>query len=240
MNPLGAREIPRPPRIVQARSSPMELEGIRGRVLFPGPQQGPWPPFERLAESVATGGGAKDLHTHSGEEVVNYVLAGAVLHWDSEDHAVELNEGAVTLLRATDEIRHDIVPKLRSDARWVSVTLHWTGAVAGPETPYQFGRGVAETSREPGLRVLRVVGASTPVRSALGLDMSDWTFSQSSSREVALDPARRLVAYVLDGTVEIEGRTVASGGGILAEGVSSLRVAASTGARMLLMSVPAP
>ena len=112
------------PRLIQGRAHLTEMGGTRGLTLFPSPEVSPWPPFAGWAETVSGQSDPSEPHPHRREEIVNYVVAGTLLHVDGALHPTEIPEGSVHVMSAVGERSHDVRPKSGSEARWVSIVLH--------------------------------------------------------------------------------------------------------------------
>ena len=108
------------------RSSHEDLSDPTSHLLMPTAEQGPFPPFDRFAETVATKRIQVGLHPHLAEEVVAYVLDGYVHHEDGGTHTV-LSPGSVLVVTAHQEIRHELTMQPSQEgrsARWQSCRRH--------------------------------------------------------------------------------------------------------------------
>src|SRR5687768_1762565 len=116
----------REPGRVVIVSSHHELDDPSTRLLMPTAEQGPFLPFDRFAETVATGRGSRGRHPHLAEEVVAYILEGFVRHAGGEDPSTVLGPGSVLVLTAHEEIRHELSMDAGTkdgNARWLSLVL---------------------------------------------------------------------------------------------------------------------
>jgi redox-sensitive bicupin YhaK (pirin superfamily) len=216
----------------------MEVEGTKGRTLFPSPEFPPWPPFGSLLDTFARGIGDSDEHAHRGEEVVNYVLSGVLLNRDEKNQSTELTEGSVNALTAVHERVHDVWPKPGGTAHWLSVTLLCPPGMAEPVPAYRSGPATTLPNRTPGLRWRRAVGEPAVVRSALGLELSDLAFLEAGALGVPVGTERTAVVYVLEGKLRADGRELEAGGGVLVSGHATVALDAEPGTRAILASVP--
>jgi len=80
------------------RSSHEDLSDPTSHLLMPTAEQGPFPPFDRFAETVVTRRMQVGLHPHLAEEVVAYVLDGSVHHEDGAGTHTVLLPGSVILV----------------------------------------------------------------------------------------------------------------------------------------------
>src|SRR5256885_13288430 len=103
--------------LVVIRSSHEDLSDPTSHLLMPTAEQGPFPPFDRFAETVATRRIQLGLHPHLAEEVVTYVIDGLVHHEDgsgnhtvlnrSEEHTSELQSPCNLVCRLLLETKED-------------------------------------------------------------------------------------------------------------------------------------
>lgn len=227
-----------PPRVVLAKSNRVSLAGVEGSVLFPTLQQGPWLPLERLAESTTTEEPESDPHSHEKEEVVNYVLKGSATYIDEAGGKHELPEGSVAVLSSFEPTRHDLIPRNGVVTRWVSLVVRLSRPRPEEMPLLQFTHAVSRSPVSDRLRWLRIVGGGAPAASSVGLEMAHLTFLKPDRLDVPIDVGRRVVAYALEGAPQVANTSVASGSGMLAEGLSAFRVDGKVGDQVALISVP--
>lgn len=224
-------------RLVSGKAHVMQTDGTLGRTLFPSPEFSHWPPFETLVESSMAGNGAPDPHPHAGQEIANYVISGTLLIYDQDHHCTEIPPGSVSLLSAVRPQIHDVNPKPRTTAHWISLVLHLPRGTAEPERPYQTAPATPLPDLPPGLEVLSIVGEPGPVRSVLGLVMREVNFHEAQEVELPVGKDRTAVIYVLDGGTRTANRDLPAGSGLLADGVSTLSVRGERGSRLMYASV---
>jgi len=220
-------------------ASRMELDDVSGRVLFPAPQMGPWLPFVRFAETLTTGtGDAADSHAHRAEEVMSYVVEGRVEYVDDREQSTLLDPGAVVLLTAREESRHNLIARPHPRARWLSTIVRAPPAPGEPGRRVQVGTARSPAPSADGVVERRLVGPGAPVDSAVGLECADLEFLRPGRCTCRLGPERRAVAYVYEGSAAVDGRPVATGSGALIERMEAVAVEATAGTRLLLASAP--
>ena len=125
-----------PGRVI-IRSSHEDLSDPTAHLLMPTAEQGPFPPFDRFAESVATSRMQAGLHPHLAEEVVAYVLDGYVHHEDGTGNHTVMNPGSVLVVTAHQEIRHELTMQPSQEARsarWLSIVLRLPWHTEPPPT----------------------------------------------------------------------------------------------------------
>lgn len=228
-----------PRRELRVVSSQIELEDISGRVLFPTPTQGPWIPFVRFAETVATGGeGDTGGHAHRGEEVMNYILDGPVEYQDDRGHRSVLERGAVVLLTAIEKSHHNLVPKSATRSRWLSVVVQCPVVRGAPPHRVQIAPGPIPARPGDGTLERRLVGREAPVVSASGLECVDIEFARDGRCVCPVGTDRRAVAYVYEGSGQVDDLPVGAGAGALLENAADVSFRAGLGTRVLLASAP--
>src|SRR6266480_204501 len=107
---------------------------------MPTTEQGPFPPFDRFADTVANARVQRGLHEHLAEEVVAYVLDGQVHHEDGAGEHTVLRPGSVLLVTAHEQIRHELTMQPSQEgraARWLSIVLRLPWHTQAPVTSVQ-------------------------------------------------------------------------------------------------------
>lgn len=234
---------PRPvgsPRLVIGRAHETTLEDTRGRVLFPSPEFGAWPPFQQLADTVAVGGPSGDSHAHRGEEVVNYVLSGTLVSIDPAGRRTEVPSGSVVTLATVQERVHDLWPSAGTEARWVSLEVRLPPTTPEATEEYSEGPATSRPGGSPELRWTRVVGPGAAVRSLMGTEISDLTFLGPSEVAVPIGRERRAAVYVVAGTIRVADRKLTLGEGLLATGYATVGIRGEIGSRLIVATVPGP
>src|SRR5439155_574910 len=125
--------------VTVVRSHP-DLSDPSTRLLMPTTEQGPFPPFDRFADTVANARVQRGLHEHLAEEVVAYVLDGQVHHEDGAGEHTVLRPGSVLLVTAHEQIRHELTMQPSQEgraARWLSIVLRLPCHTQAPVTSVQ-------------------------------------------------------------------------------------------------------
>lgn len=227
-------------RVIVA-SSHVDLSDPSVRLLFPTAEQGPFPPFDRFAETVATSRVQLGLHSHLSEEVVTYVLDGYVHHEDASGQHTVLNPGSVLVVTAHREIRHELTMQPSQegrDARWLSVVLRIPWHTEPPPTSLQIKEAGDSADAPDGTRQRPVVGSLARADSAMGLECMDIEFPKEADGSFQLARNRRGIVYILHGLGMIEKQSVGPGHGALFENIARVTVHGSPGFRLFLASVP--
>ncbi len=224
-------------RLVSGKAHVTETDGAEGRTLFPSLEFSHWPPFETLVESTMVGRGDPDPHPHADQEVVTYVLSGSLLVYDGERHGTEVPSGSVCLLSTVQTQVHDVNPKPRTTAHWLSLVLHVPQGTREPKRPYQIAPATPLAGAAPGVVESVLVGPPGPIHSVLALEMRDVAFDRTGGVTLPVGEDRTAAVYVLEGAARAAGRDLPAGSGLLADGVSELAVAGERGSRLMYASV---
>jgi quercetin 2,3-dioxygenase len=225
-------------RRIHVAAGQIDLSDVSARVLFPTLQQGPWLPFERFAETIATARKKVGLHDHKEEEVVVYVLEGSVDHEDGQGLHTALGKNSILLLTAKGELHHELGMQKGRVARWISIVLRLNPGAAPLPTSTQVGVVPKTAPAADGTTTRRLVGPGSLVTSPTGLELDDVEFSQSGTCFCRVGRDRQCVTYVLKGTGKIDDQRVEQGVGALLENVSGVSFTGTPGFRVLLATAP--
>lgn len=218
----------------------VEADDITARLLFPTARQGPWLPFERFAETMATSRKKAGLHPHQAEEVVVYVLEGYVGHEYDGGNYESLTDGSVVVLTAHEEIRHELVMEKGRTARWLSIVLRVPWHTEPPPTSILIRTAGDAVEGSDGTVQRAVVGPLARAEAFTGLEFTDISFAKEGTGFFRIGRDRRSVAYVLGGSGTIGGKHVEPGDGALLENASGIAIHGSPGYRVALATVPRP
>ncbi len=227
---------------VMIRSSHEDLSDPTSHLLMPTAEQGPFPPFDRFAETVTTRRMQVGLHPHLAEEVVAYVLDGSVHHEDGAGTHTVLFPGSVLVVTAHQEIRHELTMQPTQEgrsARWLSIVLRLPWHTEAPPTSIQIKDAGDATESRDGTMQRPVIGPLARADTFMQLECTDIDFTREADLSVPIDRERRGVAYVLRGAGMIEKKPVEMGHGALFENVGRLSLYGSPGFRVFLATVPA-
>jgi redox-sensitive bicupin YhaK (pirin superfamily) len=225
-------------RRLTLRSSPLDLEDISGRILFPTIERGPWPPFERFVEVSMRSLGSSDPHAHAGEEALVYVLEGPLRHDDGNGRSTTLGPGSVLLVTAPREVRHDLSMREGSHTRWLAVVLRLPERAPLSEPSVQTATARRTEAETDDVRRTPVAGRAGPVRPVTGLECLDLSFEKDADASLAPGPDRRTVVYTLDGSALVDGKTVPASSAVALDGVPEIRVRGEAGSRLIAASAP--
>jgi len=218
----------------------IDASDVTARLLFPTAQQGPWLPFERLAETIATSRKKGGPHSHQAEEVIVYVLEGFVDHEYDGGHRESLSQGSVLVLTAHDEIRHELVMGKGRTARWLSMVLRIPWHTEAPPTSVQIKATGDAIEAADGTVLRPIVGSRARADAFTQVECTDIEFAKGGTAFFQLGKTRRAVVYVLSGSGTIGNEHIEPGHGGLVENSSGISIHGSPGFRVALATVPRP
>src|SRR5438128_980845 len=178
----------------------IDASDVTTRLLFPTSQQGPWSPFERFAETIATARKKEGLHSHSAEEVVVYVLEGYVDHDSDAGQPATLTQWSVLVLTAHESIRHELVMQKGRSARWMSIVLRLPWHAEPPPTSVQIKTAGDPIEAADGTVQRPAVGSHARADSFTHIECADIAFAKEGTAFFRLGQTQRSVAYVLSGS----------------------------------------
>jgi redox-sensitive bicupin YhaK (pirin superfamily) len=179
---------------------------------------GPFAIVGHFDSTFAPGEAPLDLdvrpHPHIGIATLTYLFAGAVTHRDGLGNVAEILPGDVAWMVAGRGVVHsERMPTLRERGGRFHGLQIWV-ALSEDEEECQPSFEVVRASdvlvsEAPGVRVRRLLGAGTRPRAPSAAWFSDVELAQGATFEA---PASREGAvYVIEGSLEVEGRTVGAG-----------------------------
>jgi len=207
---------------------------------------GPFIFFDHMGPaSFAPGSGVNvRAHPHIGLATVTFLFDGEILHRDSLGYVQAIRPGAVNWMTAGRGIVHS--EKTRDEVLANGQYLHGIQTwVALPtereEIEPRFEHHPADTIpvvERDGLRATVILGAAFDVRSPVQTE-SDTLYLElklDAGAEADLPGAEELGVYVVDGEIELEGRTIPAGVlAVLNDGADAGRLRSSQGAHCMLL-----
>src|SRR2546430_3916262 len=208
-----------PGRVI-IRSSHEDLSDPTSHLLMPTAEQGPFPPFDRFAESVATTRMEAGLHPHLAEEVVAYVLDGYVRHEDGTGNHTVLNPGSVLVVTAHQEIRHELTMQPSQEARsarWLSIVLRLPWHTEPPPTSIQIKDAGEATESIDGTVRRPVIGPLARADTVMQLECTAIEVARETDVSIPIDHDRRGGGNLLRGAGSDKKKSPEKGSGALCE-----------------------
>jgi redox-sensitive bicupin YhaK (pirin superfamily) len=206
------------------------------RVIVPTSAVPRAPPFERVAETIATARRRLPPHRHENAEVFTYVIEGTGTYDFGPGPSLTMVRGSSYLLTAPQSITHSISPgpgqTLRYFATIVSLPpgstlesrLQSTQPPAVPEPDGTMDRALAG----PGTRVSSFAG--------LAAEAIEFHDAGTAFRKVGHD--RLAIAYAAAGTGKVDNQALEAGEAALVEDAAGVAIAGRPGLKVILTSVP--
>jgi redox-sensitive bicupin YhaK (pirin superfamily) len=226
---------------MSVRVIPGEIDArdATARTAIPTVAQPRWPPFERIAETIATPRRRVPQHRHEGVEVLTYVVEGSATYAFGTGPAEPLSAGSVRLLSAPTSVTHAITPGKGGTVRSFAVVAQLpAGRIA--EVRLQSGQAVASPVQPDGTILRPIVGPGTSLTSAVGLAVEaiEYTSLGTVFRKVGHD--RVAVIYALSGRGKVDDSALDGGEAALVDDAAGVAVQGHPGFRVVWVSAPRP
>lgn len=190
-----------------------------------------------LNDDVITGGSGFGTHPHDNMEIVSIPLSGAIEHKDSTGTHAVINEGDVQIMSAGTGIRHSEYNHFK-DKTTNFLQIWVIPKKRNIEPRYD------QKTFDPAQRVNRFQTVVAPDdESAVWINQDAWfslghlTAGFSTSYTVK-KPGNGVYAFVIDGSVTINGQTLFKRDALGIWDVDILEIEAGTDAELLLIEVP--
>jgi quercetin 2,3-dioxygenase len=223
-----------PVRIVRGE---IDSADVTARVVIPTTSQPPWPPFERVAETMASPRRPVPSHKHNGVEVLTYIIEGSASYAFGTASPEPLLPGSAKLLTAPTTASHTINPRMGQRVRMFSLVADLPSGAA-PAVRLQSSRADA-TEMQPDGTVLRyLVGPPSTLTSASGLASEEIEFVQegTSFRRVGHDYAA--VIYALAGPGTVDNEALDAGEAALVDEAAGVALKGEPGFRVIFSTAP--
>jgi redox-sensitive bicupin YhaK (pirin superfamily) len=227
---------PSPPK-VRIVAGEIQTQSATTRLVLPTVAQPAWPPFLRVAETIASRARPLAAHPHEHEEVLTLVSEGFASYQLENETPQLLRAGSARLLTSPARSSHRISPAQGGAIRWFNL-------VAGPIAPasssprLQASEPTEQPRVEENTLVRPLVGPGAPMSSGAGLEVREVSFVQPSATFQRVGHDRRAVVYAFSGHGSVDGRGLEAGEAALAEGVAAVSLQGSQGLRAVVATAP--
>jgi quercetin 2,3-dioxygenase len=209
------------------------------RKVIPNANFPRWPPFDRVAETIATPRRAFPPHRHEGVEVLTYIIEGSGTYALGTGPADPVSPGSVRLLTAPTSTAHSINPGKGKMVRWFSVISRLPGGSGGG--PQLQSGTIAPSGVQPDGTILwRLVGPTTPIRSALGVECEAIKFQEAGDAYRKVGHDRVAVCYAISGRGSVDSEGFEGGEAALVEDAAGLALHGRAGLHVVLVTGPHP
>jgi redox-sensitive bicupin YhaK (pirin superfamily) len=195
------------------------------------------PPFERVAETIATPRRRFPPHRHEGVEVLTYVIEGSGLQEYGSDAPVSVRAGSTSLLSATASVAHSMNPGIGQTMRWFAI-LSTLPSGRGGSNRVQSGLVEPSAVLSDGTVVRRLVGPGALTTSAMGLECEEIEFRSTGAAFRRVGRDRVGIFYAITGTGQVDGAPLDAGEAALAEDVSGVGIQGRSGLHLMFASAP--
>jgi redox-sensitive bicupin YhaK (pirin superfamily) len=215
----------------------ISTKGATTRTVIPTTTQPRWPPFERVAERIATARRPFPPHRHEGVEVFTYVVEGTASHQFGSEPGATLVAGSTTLLTAPTAVSHAINAGMGQTVRWfAAVAALPAGKASAPGL--QLGR-IAPVGVQPEGTILhRLVGPGSPLTSSVGMECAAIEFRSAGTSFQRVGHDRIAVCYALGGRGTVDNQPLEGGEAALVEDAAGVAIDGQRTFRIVLVSAP--
>jgi redox-sensitive bicupin YhaK (pirin superfamily) len=188
---------------------------------------------DRIAPGTGFG-----THGHRDMEIVSYVLAGALAHQDDMGNGASMRPGDVQRMSAGRGVRHsefNHAPEETTHFLQIWILPRSPGIAPGYEQKHFDAAG-----KRGRLRVVASPdGRDGSVAMHADATMYAGLFDGDESAALALDPARKAYVHVVRGSVEANGRALATGDALMLSGEGALKLEKGREAEVLVFDLAA-
>jgi quercetin 2,3-dioxygenase len=215
----------------------ISAKDVTTRAAIPSGNLPRWPPFERVAETIATPRRRFPPHRHEGVEVLTYVIEGSGSHEFATQPPTAVRVGAAQLLTAPTAVAHSLNPGAGQSIRWIAVMTTLPPGVVG-------GSRVQTSQTEPsgvqpdGTVVRRLVGPGSRMASAMGLEAEEIEFQTSGAAFRKVGHDRMAVTYVLSGTGRVDSEALDAGEAALVDDAAGVALQGPAGFHVMFVTAP--
>ena len=228
---------------------PRDLGGFTVARVLPAAERrmvGPFVFLDQMGPADFAPGSGIDVrpHPHIGLATVTYLFSGEILHRDSLGSVQPIRPGEINWMTAGRGITHSerTPPAIRADRGTLAGMQSWVALPKDDEetVPSFAHHGAAALPVVDGegrrVRVLvgTIYGARSPVRTFSETLYADVSLTSGATLQVPAEPEERAL-YLVDGTVEIAGETVAPGRLLVLRPAAEIAVTARSAARLMLL-----
>jgi redox-sensitive bicupin YhaK (pirin superfamily) len=233
-DPDGVRESFMPIRMVQGE---IDTKDVTTRVILPTTTQPRWPPYERVAETIATPRRPFPPHRHERAEVLTYVIEGSAFYAFGPGTPEPLGPGSTKLLTAPTGVSHAINPRKGQTVRWFSIVATLAPGAA-PSTRVQSGAAISTEMQPDGTVLQQLVGPRASMTSAAGLECEVIRFVQKGTAFRRVGHGRVAVIYALTGPGSIDTDPLDAGEAALVDEAAGVALEGEPGFHVIFSTAP--
>jgi redox-sensitive bicupin YhaK (pirin superfamily) len=222
---------------VQVTRGEINAKDVTTRTVIPTAARPRWPPFERVAETIATPRRPFPPHRHEEVEVLTYVIEGSASYVYGPGPPDSLAPGSTRLLTAPRPVSHAINPGTGQTVRWFATVVSIPAGMPA-EPRLQSGRADPTGMQPDGTVVRHLVGPGTSLTSSVGFEGEAIEFRSTGTTFRKVGHDRVAVCYALSGSGTVDNELLDGGEAALIEQSAGIALQGQPGFRVVLVRAP--
>jgi quercetin 2,3-dioxygenase len=214
-------------------------KSVTTRTTIPTVGLSRWPPFERVAETIATPRRRFPPHRHEGVEVLTYVIEGSGTYELEPGSPAPVSSGSAQLLTAPSPVSHVIHPAVGQTVRWFAVVASLP-TIKDLAPRLQAGTMVESEEQPDGTAIRKLVGPDSPLQSEVGLDCEAIRFLRDSTSFQRVGHQSIAICYALSGRGTVDNEILDAGEAALVQDSAGIALEGRAGFQVILVRAPRP
>lgn len=212
-----------------------EGDGAEVNRLFPVQALMNFDPFVLWDDFTISAGAGFPDHPHRGFEGITYVFQGSVEHKDNLGNDSTVSSGGLQRFTAGKGIVHSEMPSAEGATRGIQMWVNLPSRLKKLEPDYQQVNADSVPEREVTNGVVRVLsGEGSPLRLNTPVVYLDAQLGAGGELEESVPGGYRGLAYVIEGSCEVNGESVAQGSAVFMEDITAVTVKSRLPCRLML------
>ena len=215
---------------VRKASDMREGDGARVRRLMPIPGFMNFDPFVLFDNFELAPGTGFPPHPHRGFEAITYLFSGEIEHRDNLGNVSRVGPGGAQRFTAGHGIVHSEMPSVEDPTRGIQLWINLPARLKASAPAYQEAKAerIGDEPIAGGVRRV-IVGEGGPVELMTPARYVHYRFDVPGELKEVLPEGWRAIVYVLAGSIEVNGET-------LAENTDRLALRPSGGSEFMLVA----
>ena len=217
-------------QIVQAIVVP-EGAGVEVKRLMPVANLRNFDPFVLWDHFDIAAGGFPD-HPHRGFEAITYMFEGGMQHTDNLGNSGTVHGGGAQRFTAGRGLVHSEMPE--GHAAGIQLWINLPQGLKGVDPEYQqVEKGEVPLTEVEGGSIRTIVGEGGPIELKTGVEYLDVSLESGARLERLVPEEFRGFIYLVEGSINVNGETVAAGAAAYVENEPGLTINAVEDARFM-------
>jgi hypothetical protein len=214
----------------------MEGAGARVNRLFPVLRQRMnFDPFVLWDDFRIQPGAGFPTHPHRGFEAITYIFHGSIRHEDNLGNASTVSDGGAQRFTAGRGMEHSEMPSREGETRGIQLWINLPQRLKGIDPGYKQTDANEMPLRDiDGGQIKIIVGDEGLVELHTPVRYLEVTLAEGGSYAEQMPAGFRGLIYVVDGSIRLAERLLASGGVAFFEAPAQLDVVAESAARFMV------